>query len=543
MKRFSEISRLMVFCSSLLLVRAGMAQTVYENYTVTTLAGPAEAGLSGRDGLTNFARFAAPAAVAQDALGNVYIADPQNQTIRKITPDGAVSTVAGSTGLAGSTDGIGAAARFNTPNGIAVDGAGNLFVADTGNHTIRKITPGGLVTTFAGLAGSSGTSNGLGSSARFLSPYGVMVGQNNTVYVADTFNNTIRAITPDGLVSTFAGKAGVAGSQDKTGTAATFTSPVGLAMDSNGNIYVSDTGNDLIRKITPAAVVSTLAGSAGLPGTANGTNDTARFNVPFGITVDSADNIYVVDAANNTIRKVTLSGVVTTPAGLAGTAGSVDGIGDQARLNSPRGVAAGNSTDLVIADFGNSSVRKAIGGTNVFTLTGAVGGTGSQDGSATTARFNFPAGTAVDAAGNVYVADEQNDAIRKITPLGDVSTFAGTMGVVGTRDDTGTNAMFNRPLGLAFDTGGTLYVADAHNHTIRKITSDGVVLTFAGLAGTSGTNDGVGTNALFNTPFALAIDAQNEHLRFRHAQSHHSQNHTGGCGQHSRGNRRCKRHE
>ena len=510
MKRFSHARWLMAFCifSALLLAQSGTAQTTYENYTVTTLAGPTESGPSWQDGSTNVARFGTPTSVAKDAAGNIYVADSLNQTIRKITPDGVVSTVAGLTATAGSADGIGAAARFNTPNGIAVDGSGNLYVADTGNNTIRKITPGGAVTTLAGSAGSSGATNGPGNLARFASPYGVMVDRSNTVYVADTFNNLIRVITPAGVVSTLAGKAGVSGSQDKTGTAATFSRPVSLAMDSSGNIYVADTANSLIRKIAPGAVVSTLAGSAGVVGSDNGTNGTARFNGPFAVTVDSADNIYVADTGNNTIRKITLSGVVTTPAGLAGSTGTTDGFGNQARLNSPTGIAAGNGTDVIIADFSNSSIRKAIGGTNVVTVAGAATQTGTQNGNGNAARFSSPAGTAVDAAGNVYVADEQNDAIRKITPAGDVSTFAGNVGVVGSRDDTGVNATFNRPLGVAFDPGGNLFVADSQNHTIRKITPDGVVSTVAGLAGVTGTNNGVGTNALFDTPFSLAIDTQ-----------------------------------
>ena len=164
-------------------------------------------------------------------------------------------------------------------------------------------------------------------------------------------------------------------------------------MDSSGNIYVADTANDLIRKIAPGAVVSTLAGSVGAAGSDNGTNGTARFNGPFGVTVDSADNIYVADTGNNTIRKITLSGVVTTPAGLAGSSGITDGLGDQARLNSPTGIAAGNGTDVIIADLNNSSIRKAIGGTNVVTVAGAGTQTGGQNGNGNAAH-EFPPGTA-----------------------------------------------------------------------------------------------------------------------------------------------------
>ena len=508
-KHFSFAHCLLLLCliGAISFARTAFAQTIYENYTSTTFAGPDEGGPGWKDGLANVARLGTPSAVAQDAAGNIFVADLLNNTIRKITPAGVVSTIAGSTGFSGTNDGKGIDARFKSPHGIAVDSDGNLFVADSGNNTIRKITPDGTVTTYAGAPGVSGSANGAASDARFLSPFGVMVDKNNNVYVADTFNHTIRMITPAGVVSTLAGKAGVAGSLDKTGTAATFNNPVSLAIDSAGNIYVADTSNHQIRKIAPGAVVTTLAGLAGSPGSANGTNNTARFNLPYGITVDGNDNIYVGDTGNNALRKVTRSGVVTTPAGAAGTAGTADGLGSQARFNSLESIACGTGTDIIIADLSNSSVRKAIGGTNVVTLVGVSLFPGSQNGNAIAARFNSPAGLAVDAIGNVYVADEQNHAIRKITPLGDVSTFAGTIGTPGSRDDSNLNAQFNRPLGMALDPGGDLFVADTRNHTIRKITPGGIVTTVAGLAGVSGTNNGVGTNALFNTPFGLAVDS------------------------------------
>jgi hypothetical protein len=488
------------------LVRMAAAQSIYEDYTFTTLAGPDEAGPGWLDGATNAARFGTPAGVARDNQGNIYVADALNNTIRKITPDGMVSTVAGETGVAGSADGVGFGARFNGPYGIAVDGNGNIFVADTSNDTIRKISPGGVVTTFAGLAGVSGSANGTGSAARFNNPYGLMVDGNNNLYVADTMNSTIRKITPAGVVTTFAGKAGVTGALNKTGTSATFTRPVSIAMDSHGNIYVADTGNDLIRKISPGAVVTTLAGAVGTSGSADGTNGTARFTSPYGITVDNQDNIYVADTFNDTIRKITLTGVVTTLAGSAGIASSADGVGKAARFSSPTGIAAGNGTDLVVADFGNSSIRTVLADGTVNTVAGVASSPGSRDGSASDARFNFPAGVALDSAGNIYVADEQNDAIRKVTPTGDVSTFVGQLGVAGTND--GASATFKRPLGVAFDPAGNLIVADTQNHAIRKVTPNGVVSTLAGLPGTSGTNDGVGTDARFNTPFSVAVDAQ-----------------------------------
>jgi sugar lactone lactonase YvrE len=196
-----------------------------------------------------------------------------------------------------------------------VDGAGNAYVADTENHTIRKVTPGGTVTTLAGLGGSSGSADGTGSAARFYWPYGVAVDSAGNVYVADTWNYTIRKVTPGGVVTTLAGLAGTGGSTDGTGSAARFNYPSGVAVDSAGTVYVADRGNHTIRKVTPGGAVTTLAGLADSYGSADGTGSAARFDSPRGVAVDSAGNVYVADYYNNTIRKVTPGGVVTTLAG------------------------------------------------------------------------------------------------------------------------------------------------------------------------------------------------------------------------------------
>jgi hypothetical protein len=230
-------------------------------------------------------------------------------------------------GNSGSGDGTGSAARFYNPWGVAVNSAGNVYVADAYNHTIRKVTPGGVVTTLAGLAGSSGSVGGTGSAARFYYPYGAAVDSAGNVYVADTGNCTIRKVTPGGMVVTLAGLAGSSGSADGTGSTARFSAPYGVAVDSAGNGYVADT---LIRKVTPSGVVTTLAGAAGGSGSANGTGSAARFNKPCAAAVDGAGNVYVADMCNDTIRKVTPGGVVTTLAGLAGSDGSADGTGSAA---------------------------------------------------------------------------------------------------------------------------------------------------------------------------------------------------------------------
>ena len=240
-----------------------------------------------------------------DGDGNLYVADTYNNTIRKVTPAGVVTTVAGS-GSYGSDDGTGTAASFANPVGVAVDGDGNLYVADTNNNTIRKVTPAGVVTTFAG-SGSYGSDDGTGTAASFNKPQGVVFGGDGNLYVADTYNNTIRKVTPAGEVTTFAGS-GSSGSDDGTGTAASFNEPVGVAVDGDGNLYVADARNRTIRKVTPAGEVTTLAGSAGSQGSINGIGPAARFVYPTGVAFGGDGNLYVADSNDSKIRKVTPAG-------------------------------------------------------------------------------------------------------------------------------------------------------------------------------------------------------------------------------------------
>jgi sugar lactone lactonase YvrE len=475
---------------------------------VTTLAG--KAGSSGSaDGTGSAARFFQPAGIAVDAGGNVYVADNAS-TIRKITPARVVTTLAGSAGLTGSTDDTGANARFAYPRGLAVDGGGTVYVADDGNNTIRKISPGGVVTTLAGVAGSAGSLDGTGSAARFNAPVGVAVDSGGTVYVSDYSNRTIRKITPGGTVSTLAGTAGSSGSADGSGAAAQFGGPYGLAL-SSGSLYVADAGNNTLRKITATGVVTTLAGTAGSSGSADGSGAAAQFNVPLGLAAGAGGSLYVADSGNNTIRKITPTGLASTLAGAAGSYGSADGSGAAAQFgsadNGPHGVAADSSGNVYVADTGNNTIRKITPAGVVTTLAGAAGVHGSADGTGAGAQFNMPGGLTVDSSGNVYVADNGNATIRKITPAGLVTTLAGFAGHPGSANGTGTGARFHGPQGLTVDGSGNVYVADTLNQLIRKITPAGVVTTLAGAALTPGSLDGSGSGAQFNNPAGLAVDS------------------------------------
>jgi alpha-tubulin suppressor-like RCC1 family protein len=773
---------------------------------VSTLAG-SPLNFGSADGVGSAAQFDFPSGIATDGSGNLYVADASNHTIRRVTQAGVVTTVAGVAGHSGCTDGTGSMALFSFPSGIATDGSGNMYVADT-NNTIRKVTPVGVVTTLAGMGGLSGSVDGTGTSAQFNFPKNIAIDATRNLYVTDTNNNTIRKITPAGVVTTIAGLAGYYGNSDGAGSVARFAQPAGVAVDSVGNLYVTD-GNNTIRRVTPGGVVTTVAGLAGFYGNSDGTGSAAQFYLPVGLVVDSTGSLYIMDAGNDTIRKgvfqtvplltgqpsneaavtgqsvrlaVGLSGwspancqwqcstnngtpwsnlandgtdsgattsaltianvtpgmngwqyrcqvssstqanetssaatlmivgppsfatqpadqvvfvgasanftvttngapapgcqwrastdggttwsdlnngdtyagvttatltvrgatlamngslyrcvatnsegtatsnngslsvfpqvlapaagagegvvssgfvlnwssvsgatgyrldvstdssfgsfvngyqnldvgsatskalsglnanttyyvrvrayngagvgansstitVTTTPtisittpltvstlAGQVLSTGSADGTGNAARFYYPSGVAADSAGNLYIADTDNHTLRKVIASTGaVTTLAGLAGNSGSADATGSAARFNNPSGVAVDGAGNIYVADTLNHTLRKVTSAGVVSTLAGATGSSGSADGTGSAARFQGPQGLAFNSSGVLYVADTNNHTIRMVVpSTGVVTTVAGLAGNSGSTDGLGNLARFNYPSGVAVDS------------------------------------
>jgi len=515
---------------------------------VSTLAGLA--GVSGAvDGAGSAARFNSPEGVAVTPSGDaLYVADTGNHTVRKAFPLSwdlePTITVAGAAGEAGSADGIGTAARFDRPCAVAVDAAGNVYVADEANHTIRKITPGGVVTTLAGLAGADGDADGTGSAARFSELQGLAADPWGNLYATDdvfSYYGRLRKITPAGEVTTVQNNAirypqGVAvdavgnlylsdslrilrltsdGQATILSTLPTLAStsaprwvapPDGIAVDALGNVVVADTEFSSIRRVSPGGVMTTIAGAGQAPyGAADGPALSARFHTPVGVGVDAAGNVFVADSVNNTIRRISTGGVVTTLAGLAGTAGSADGVGSAARFSDPEGLAVDAQGNIYVTDLGNRTIRKVTPDGAVTTLAGLAGAFGAADGIGSEARFVYPTAIAVDGAGTAYVADVYT--VRKISPAGVVTTLAGAAGVGGTADGTGSEARFDRVEGIAVDAQGNVYVTDEGAHTIRKISPAGVVTTLAGMARVGGDTDGTGTAASFLAPGGLAVDA------------------------------------
>jgi gliding motility-associated-like protein len=574
------------------------------NGNVSTYAGIVQT-IGNANGTALLSTFGQPAAVAVDATGNVYVSDSYYNQIRKISTAGDVTLLAGSTS-AGVIDGTGAAAQFRGPNGLKVDPQGNVFVADEINNTIRKITPAGVVTTVAGRPGVAGNANGPANQATFNAPKDLALDAAGNIYVTDYFNHQIRKIATDGTVSTFAGST-TSGVVDGTGTAARLVYPYGITIDAAGNLYVGELTAG-IRKITPAGVVTTLTnfespyqitidGGGSIysaynqfirkvtqtgyvlnkplpPGLSFDTNTGKISGTP---TTATPETLYYVTAINasgssTTPVSLTINDVATPPvvqppvisyqtpqvytAGTPITPLSPTKSGGDIPANiygqssifvantSINGAAFSAGGDLYVVDRTTSSVIKiapngakttfasglpvslalafdAAGnlfvtdrtGNNIKKITpaGAIstfaggGAPGYTNGTSSVARFDQPAGLAVDATGNVYVADQNNHVIRKITPAGLVTTFAGS-GLQGNANGPATTASFNGPFSLAIGPNGNLYVGDIFDHRIRMITPAGVVSTYAG-TGTVGTADGPALSATFVSPQYLTFDA------------------------------------
>jgi len=473
---------------------------------LTPVAGSGAAGFGGDNGpATNAELFAA--AVVLDAAGNLYIADTENQRIRKVS-NGVITTVAGDgTAGYGGDNGPATAAQLRYPTGVAVDSAGNLYIADSNNNRIRKVS-NGVITTVAGDgAADYGGDNGPALDAHLIFPGGVAVDAAGNLYIADTGNQRVRKVS-NGVITTVAGNGTCCYNGDNVqATNAPLSAPEGVAVDAAGNLYVADTGDWRIRKVSNG-VISTVAGN-GTPGYAgdNGLAANAELDGPYGVAVDSIGNLYIADTANSRIRKVS-GGVITTVAGNGTCCFSGDnGPATSAQLGYPGGVAVDTAGNLYIADRDNNRIRKVSNGVMTTVAGSGAFGFSGDNGPATAAQLHWPEGVAVDSLGNLYIADTISYRVRKVSN-GVITTVAGN-GIQGHSGDNGpaTSAQLYYPSGVAVDSAGNLYIADYNNSRIRKV-SNGVISTVAGNGtwGYSGDN-GPATSAQLYYPRGVAVDS------------------------------------
>ena len=503
--------------------------------SITTFAGAADQSAGAVDGTGAAAKFSHPTAEAIGTDGSVYVTDTANHTIRKISTAGVVSTLAGTAGVSGSTDGQGAAARFNSPLGIAFGSDGALYVADAGNHTIRRLALDGTVTTIAGTAGSSGSTDGAGAAASFGDLEGLVGDASGNLYISDMSNNKIRKATLTGNVTTLAGNGGTTAA-DGIGTAAGIPFPGGLAL-SSGELFVtalagpiSGSGTNLgqVRQIHLAdATVTTISGVATESQIQSGSliaDGTATQSVymfggesisnPLGsdlsaIAVAADGSLFVSDPGNSSLREIGVSGVTVTVAhsSLLPTAGADvlhAAFGDN---GGEIWLATDAAGDVVVSDSTGLDLRRIAPGGVVSPLAGLHDVSSYFDAKGSAALFGQPMGVSCAADGTIAVVDYSNDVIRQIAVDGTVSTLAGARGNVGTADGTGAAAQFANPTVMVRDSSGALYVADSAGSTIRRVSLSGIVTTIAGTAGVRGSSDGTGAAASFNEIRSLSIDA------------------------------------
>ncbi len=453
------------------------------------------------DGPAGVARFNEPYDAVMDSSNNLYVADPLNRVIRKVAPDGSVTTYAGAMGVSGTSDGAAASARFTFPSSLTVDAEGNVYVLDS--DTVRKITPAGQVSTIAGVPGLSGAANGPLGVATFSNMGGIAVDGSGNLYVSD--NHAIRLITPQGQVSTYAGTLGVDGTTDGAGSAATFDHPGNLAIDSSGNLYVVEIVAPIVRKVTPGGTVVTIAGNPTMPGTADGNGAAASFIELLGVAVDASGNVYVTDAGANDVREIDTKGNVTHYTGQSSfTGGYLDGAATSARFSEPWGLGIDPQGNLYVADAFNAVVRKVDISHNVTTYAGQSASSFDVDGTGTGARFASPAGMAFDASGNLYVADATGPTVRKVTPTGVVTTYAGENGENGSVNINSSAYLFQAPGSVVVDSTGNVFVADATANLISKITPSGAGTTFYGYNLYNGVQ--VGNAQIPTQPQVMAMD-------------------------------------
>jgi sugar lactone lactonase YvrE len=477
--------------------------------TISTYAGTGSFGSTGNGGPATLAPLGGAYAVAVDSQGTLYIASVGDSTVRKVTTDGYIWAVAGN-GTAGYSGDNGAAtsASLNAPTGIAVDAALNVYIADYLNHRIRKVTPGGIITTVVGGGTLTPYNGAISTAIALVAPTGVAVDSGGDLYIADSYYGEIFRVTPDHHIWTDAGT-GVQGysGDGSLATSAELKRPSGVAVDTAGNRYILDQGNNVIRKVNTYGYISTVAGNGSVYYNGAGVAANAQFGTVYSTAVDSGGNLYVADNQANRVFEVNTSGVISTVAGTGVAGYNGDHIpAASAQLSGPMSVAVDSSGNVYIADEFNFRIRKVSGGTITTVAGNGMEGSSGDGGLATSAEL-LPTALAVNASGYVYFVDQYSNRVRMAIPGGDVLPVAGTGGYGFTGDNgLATSAEINNPNGLAFDSSGNLYIADTANLRVRMVSTAGIITTVAGngVFGYSG-DGGPATAASIGSPIGVAV--------------------------------------
>ena len=558
-----------------------VVRTVTPGGTISTIAGNRGKGNGGNGGLATHASLNAPAGVAADNSGNVYISDTGNAWIRVVTPDGNINRYAGydpstASPFGGGDPTVALNATLINPTSMALDSSGNLYFVEYGSPRVERITTDGHIASYAGTGtGGSSGDGGLANSAN-LNVLGICEDNKNDLIIADGVNNRVRIVPPGSapVINTIAGNGiasytprgvavyqgvlyfadssanrvwsynsaggqiavvagtGQAGSTGDTGqaTSALLRSPLGIAFDGSGNLYIADTGNNRVREVVKSTgVINTIAGT----GTASTTGDgglatNATMNQPVAVAVDSAGNVYIAERSGDVIRQVGTNGIINTVAGtgIAGSPSSETGVAVLQNLNQPQGLMFDAGGGLLVADSGNNRIRRWTKDGNISTVAGSsVAGNSGDNGPAISAALRSPAGVTVDSTGNLYIADSSNSTIRRVDTAGVISTVAGNGTAGYTGDGSPATAYeFNGPTALAPGSGCSVYVSDTLNLRLRQVwpavtytiasNPPGLQVTIDGQPSTAPVVVGLlpGTNHLIGAPSPQAGSAGVQYL-------------------------------
>ena len=460
----------------------GIVQKVSPTGTITTVAGNGTMGFSGDGGPATSAQLNTPLQVGVDSAGNLYIVDRDNARIRKVSPNGIISTVAGGGTQSPGDGGPATSAAIGIANSVAVDPSGNIYICTSDAATIegtsavrvRKVSPSGIITTVAGGGFQNIGDGGLANKAQLNAPFGVSVDNSGNLMIADTGNNRIRRVSSSGVIASLSGTGFCAYSGDGAPAAnAQLCSPYNITLDSSGNVYVADFNNVRIRKISTSGTISTVAGNGNCCYSGDGGSATsASIYAPAAVAWDSSGDLYIADYYNARIRKVSAAGVITTVAGNGSSGYSGDGgPATSAQISNPTGVAVDSAGNLYFVDYGTHTVRKVSTSGTISTIAGnGKPGYSGDGGLASSALLNQPLGIAIDAGGNLYIADGGNSVLRKIATSGIISTVAGN-GTAGYSGDGGpaASAQLSFPTGVAVDSTGRIYISDRGNNAIRLL--------------------------------------------------------------------------